>query len=201
MRDWLHRGQNYNYPSLTQTAIPQQILSALDSVYHEFNYVPNLERFLLFYPDYLDRFSKYRHSLFHPQTVDTRAAYFLVIMVALEFGCVYMLSRASTAFAIHKGPRDWVLKDECPSYLRTLFPYIRKACKAPWSLCLDDFKYLKSQGWENNDLLVHIHCILWGISCCTIALALGLQPDEPCTLFDIKKIQEIKAKYEEVPHK
>lgn len=40
--------------------------------------------------------------------------------------------------------------------------------------------------------------IFWTINACTIALGVGLEPDEITPLFDIKKMLEIKKKYDAI---
>ena len=68
-------------------------------------------------------------------------AYLLVLFVALEFGCPYMISRACAEFLIHGGPRIWILENKFPKNITFLFSFIRKACKSPWEICTNDYKF------------------------------------------------------------
>lgn len=55
-------------------------------------------------------------------------------------GCAYMLSRGATSYIIHGGDKEWLKKGALPEHVQSLFKTIRKCCKAPWEVTLDDFK-------------------------------------------------------------
>ena len=64
--------------------MPKNLNSLLDQLFQKYGYVPNLERFLLQYPLYLEKHLIVQQSLFDSGKIDPKVAYFLAICAAAE---------------------------------------------------------------------------------------------------------------------
>jgi hypothetical protein len=73
--------------------LPKNFNVLLDGLFNANGFVPNLERFLMFYPNYLEKHLMAEAQLLESDKIDQKITYFLALTAAAEKGSVYMMVR------------------------------------------------------------------------------------------------------------
>ncbi len=112
--------------------VPKDIKHILDSLFTTFGYVPNLERFLLFFPTYLEKKWVLQQKLFEEGTIDRKIAFFLAFSGATELGCTYLMTRYFRLFKQAGGNPSWITEGSFPPKYKVLIQLNKKMARAVW---------------------------------------------------------------------
>lgn len=72
---------------------PKNFNTLLDNLFNAYGYVPSLERFFMFYPNYLEKHILAESRLLESDKIDQKIVYFLAFAAAAEKGSAYMMTR------------------------------------------------------------------------------------------------------------
>lgn len=112
-----------------------------------------------------------------------------------------MMARYLKRFFRSGGELEWLTKGTFPKKLKKILTLNRAMSHAPWQISPDliiDILENESFRWSINELALIVQILAFAHHDATIALALGLQPEETERLAEInlEKILEIKEKYD-----
>lgn len=93
--------------------------------------MPNLERFLLFYPGYLEHHLSVEAHLYSGAQLDSRIAAFLSLCAAAEMGSVYVMARMLRRFLKAGGEVEWI-EGKYPVKLKSILILNRVMARACW---------------------------------------------------------------------
>ena len=94
--------------------INSNIKVILDKLFELYGFLPNLERFLLFYPCYLEKIISVEESLFEGGKIESKIAYFLAFIASAELGCGYLMARYNNLFKRRGGDTSWISEGSYP---------------------------------------------------------------------------------------
>jgi hypothetical protein len=127
-------GKEGNFNHLHIPPIPKNFNDLLNKVFEKYGYIPNYERFLLFFPTYLETHMMVEKQLFESDKIDSKIAYFLGIVAAAELGSVYIMARMLKRFLKEGGLMEWVLEGKFPQKYKLIFTLNRYMARAPWEV-------------------------------------------------------------------
>lgn len=96
--------------------------------------MPHLERFLLFYPTYLEKKRLVEKSLFEEERINKQVAYFLAFSAATELGCSYMMARYHKLFKEAEGDSKWIDSGEFPQKYSLMLHLNHLMARAVWEI-------------------------------------------------------------------
>lgn len=128
---------------ISLTKPPEKYIFLLSDIF-SFNdgKIPNLEKVLLWFPDYLIKFQEFYQILMYgdgPLPIALR--FFIAIMGVSAYGCDYLLNRLITHFIKNGGDIKWVQLglDHCPKKLQKLSEINLILAFCPWKLKEEKF--------------------------------------------------------------
>lgn len=163
--------------------------------------MPNLERFLLYYPSYLEKHLQVEKELFASSKIDSHIAYFLALAAAAEMGSAYVMARMVRKFLRAGGDLEWLREGSFPAKYRMILPLNRLMGRAPWEIDDQLLEGILENGavhWSKNELALCIQVLAFAHQLSTIALAVGLEVEDPVTLqfLNLDKLVELKREYD-----
>jgi hypothetical protein len=102
------RGEATAYSEHLIPPVPPSLSSILDKLFHLYGFVPHLERFLLFFPGFLEKSSQAEATLFEEGKLESKVAYFLAFLGATQLGSAYMMARYHWQFLRTGGDSRWI---------------------------------------------------------------------------------------------
>lgn len=99
--------------------------------------MPHLERFLLFYPSYLEKHFLLEKELFSGDKLDSKVAYFLAFAAAAEMGSLYIMVRYYHRFKAAGGDLRWINQGKYPPKYKVILELNRILAKALWEITED----------------------------------------------------------------
>lgn len=114
--------------------IPKELKNILDGLFKMYGYIPNLERFLLFFPTYLQKVIEVEKNLFEEGPIGSDAAYFIAFCGAAELGCTYMMARYYILFQKAGGDLEWINNGEAPAKYKSIFSLNELMGRAVWQI-------------------------------------------------------------------
>jgi hypothetical protein len=187
--------QQSEYPRLHIGPVPKSLGSILDGIFQAHGCIPNLERFLLFYPSYLEKHILLQRKLFEGDKIDRELAFFLAFCGAAEMSCVYMMVRYYNHFKAAGGDLRWISEAKYPSKYRAILELNRILAKAVWEIS-EDFmiELCENSGfpWSKSEIAIILEILAFSHQNSTIALALGLNCEDPIEKLDLLNIQGVE---------
>jgi hypothetical protein len=126
--------QTLTIPDPVILPVPLTLTKRLDAIFNAYGYIPNLERFLLYYPTYLEKHLIVEADLFESGKVEPQSAYFVALTAAAEIGSVYMMNRFLKQFLKYGGQTKWFTTHSYPQKLGMLSRLNRLMARAPWEI-------------------------------------------------------------------
>lgn len=116
----------------------EKILAFLIDLFHfNFGKIPNLEKVLLWFPDYLIKFhTTYNTLMYGDGPLPLYIRFFIAIMSASCYNCDYLVARLSIHFLKTGGDSQWLHNgvSATPEKLRKLCELILLTAYTPWKL-------------------------------------------------------------------
>ena len=132
----IFKNQTQESPENTlETSISRStLLNTLDNVFNAFGYVPNLERFLIRFPTYLEKHLLTESELLEGEKLDLKVAYFIAFVTAAEKGSVYMMARYLKKYFRSGGALEWISEGRYPKKLRPILRLVHKMSDSVWEI-------------------------------------------------------------------
>ena len=129
-----NNGPNFEVNTLYIPPVPKNLNEILNTVFTKYGYIPNYERFLLFFPTYLEKHLMVEDQLFESDKINRLVAYFLAILAAAELGSVYVMARMLKRFLKEGGEMQWILQGKYPPKYKLILGLNRYMARAPWEI-------------------------------------------------------------------
>lgn len=158
------------------------MVNALDNVFNAYGYIPNLERFLLRFPTYLEKHLLAETDLLEGERLDQKITYFIAFVTAAEKGSVYMMARYLKKYFRSGGDLEWISQGKYPKKLESILVLVHKMSHSVWEInhsTITDILEDENYHWNLNELALITQIIAFAGHDSTIALAMGLLPEDP----------------------
>ncbi len=121
--------------------------------------------------------------------LDHKIAFFIAFAAAAEKGSAYMMARYLRGFFRAGGDAEWLTEGGFPQRLQPVLRLNRKMSHYVWEVnseTMTDVLENEDFRWSANDLALFVQVIAFAHNDSTLALALGLLPEDTTLLSDFK---------------
>lgn len=129
---------NRNFKFQFMPPLPVELNQVLNNIHLPDRCIPNLQRLLLLFPSYLEKYFQLQDTLLQQSNIlDQPVGYFLAICSAAELGCIYTMKRFIKRFLQIGGSRDW-LKGSIPNKIKKVLPLGHQLAYCPYEIGKED---------------------------------------------------------------